>query len=176
MPTSPGLTGHNVAALYSEHHRWLQSWIKRKLGNAFDAADLAQDTFTRMLTHPAFQPEHTDAEKVREPRAYILTIAYRLVINHQRRQSLEQAYLAALAILPEPMAPSPEHQLIIRQTLQENDAMLSGIAPKARAVFVMSQVEGLSYDEIAAQLELSSRTVKRYMAQAMAECIVATGE
>ena len=54
--------------------------------------------------------------------------------------------------------------------------MLSGIAPKARAVFVMSQVEGLSYDEIAAQLELSSRTVKRYMAQAMAECIVATGE
>ena len=52
MPTSPGLTGHNVAALYSEHHRWLQSWIKRKLGNAFDAADLAQAVSYTHLTLP----------------------------------------------------------------------------------------------------------------------------
>ncbi len=122
-----------VATLYSQHHRWLQSWLRRKTGSAFDAADLAQDTFTRLLTHPAFHAAAAGGpDAVREPRAYILTVAYRLVINHQRRQSLEQAYLAALAMLPEPLAPSPEHQLVIHQTLQEIDAMLDAIAPKAR--------------------------------------------
>ncbi len=34
-----------IEALYSGHHGWLYATLKRKLGNAMDAADLAQDTF-----------------------------------------------------------------------------------------------------------------------------------
>ncbi|OPL22089.1 hypothetical protein B5L72_34410 [Pseudomonas aeruginosa] len=45
------LSAHHRAmhALYSEHHGWLQNWLRGKLGCAADAADLAQDTFSRML-------------------------------------------------------------------------------------------------------------------------------
>ncbi len=39
-----------VATLYTEHNRWLQSWLRKKVGNAFDAADLAQSTFLIVLT------------------------------------------------------------------------------------------------------------------------------
>ncbi|WP_439645857.1 sigma factor [Methylobacillus glycogenes] len=39
-------------SLYSNHHGWLYGWLKRKLGDAGDAADLAQDTFVRILTAP----------------------------------------------------------------------------------------------------------------------------
>ena len=50
--------------------------------------------------------------------------------------------------------------------------MLDGLSPKVRAVFVLSQVDGMTYAAIAEELGMGLRSVKRYMAQAMAECIL----
>jgi len=38
-----------LTTLYSEHHGWLFAWLRGKLGNRTEAADLAQDTFLRLL-------------------------------------------------------------------------------------------------------------------------------
>ena len=158
----------HIQTLYCDHHGWLQGWLRKKLGNAFDAADLAQDTFLRILAAPDKQGDW----QLREPRAYLTVVAKRLLANLYRRRSLEQAYFEALSALPEPQAPSPEQQAIILETLQEIDAMLDGLAPPVRRAFLMAQLEGLGYAEIAATLGVSERTVKRYMAEAMARCIL----
>ncbi|WP_014705434.1 sigma factor [Methylophaga nitratireducenticrescens] len=48
----------DVLTLYSDHHNWLQSWLLAKLGNRFDAADLAQDVFVRLLNRQqSIQPK-----------------------------------------------------------------------------------------------------------------------
>jgi len=57
-----------VGNLYHEHHRWLQGWLRHKLGNAFDAADVAHDTFMRLLNRD-------EAIAAREPRAFLTTVA-----------------------------------------------------------------------------------------------------
>lgn len=168
MPAAPSVHHRHIDTLYSEHHRWLQGWLSRKLGNAFEAADLAQDTFVRLLGASSAPAEGA----LREPRAYLATVARRLLLNHLRRRALEQAYLDALAVLPEAHAPSPEQQLVILQALQEIDAMLDGLPPKVRSVFILSQIDGLTYAAIAAEMTISLRSVKRYMAQAMTECIL----
>ncbi|MDR3003555.1 MAG: sigma-70 family RNA polymerase sigma factor [Acidovorax sp.] len=172
MNPSSCATHGEVATLYVEHHGWLQGWLRRKLGHAGDAADLAQDTFVRLLDAPDATPEKQGGWQLREPRAYLTLIAKRLLANLYRRRSLEQAYLEALAQLAEPMAASPEDQAIILETLQQVDAMLDGLKPPVRAAFLLAQLEGLGYAEIATRLGLSERTVKRYMAQAMARCIL----
>lgn len=171
MTSSSSPLHAEVTTLYADHHGWLQGWLRKKLGDVHQAADLAQDTFVRLLAMPA-GPAAPLAASVREPRAYLATVARRLLINHWRRQSLEQSYLAALAVLPEPQAPSPEQQLVILQALQELDTMLDGLPPKVRAVFVLSQVDGMTYAAIAEELGMGLRSVKRYMAQAMAECVL----
>ncbi len=99
-------------------------------------------------------------------------MAQRLVIDHYRRQSLEQAWLDTLARLPEPMAPSPEDRLLVLETLHRIDAMLDGLLPPVRSAFLLSQLEGLGYAEIATRLGVSERTVKRYMVQAFERCIL----
>ncbi|WP_407058407.1 sigma factor [Zoogloea oleivorans] len=38
-----------VHALYSDHHAWLFGWLRKKLGCAHNAADVAQDTFLRIM-------------------------------------------------------------------------------------------------------------------------------
>ena len=70
------------------------------------------------------------------------------------------------------MAPSPEQQLLILETLYQIDAMLNGLPPKVREAFLLSQLDGLTYAQVALQLGVTDRTVKRYMAQAFAQCIL----
>lgn len=159
---------HPVAKLYLDHHGWLKSWLRKKLGCSHRAADLVQDTFERVLRTQA----SAQTEILREPRAYLVTVAGRLVANHYRRQTLEDAWLTALAQMPEPIAPSPEEQMLILHTLNEIDALLNALPHKVRTAFLLSQLEGLGYAEIAERLGVTVRTVKRYMAQAFEECLM----
>jgi len=157
-------------ALYVEHHRWLVGWLRYKLGCLHDAADLAQDTFVRVLGSRELQTE----QQLQEPRAFLVTVAGRLVSNHFRRRSLEQAWLETLAALPEQQVPSPEVQTSLLQSLHEVDAMLDGLAPRVRQAFLLAQLEGCTYAQIAERLGISVRTVKRYMAEAYEQCIMLT--
>lgn len=158
----------DVATLYGDHHPWLLGWLRRKLGGSDHAADLAHDTFVRVLAAQAEQR----ALALREPRAYLTTVARNLLINHVQRLSLERAWQEAIAQLPEPLAPSPEQRLLVLETLHQIDAMLDGLPAKAREAFLLSQLDGLTYAQVAQQLGVTERTVKRYMAQAFEQCIL----
>lgn len=153
----------HLDALYRKHHSWLTSWLRRRLNNSADAAELAQDTFIRVLLARS-------ASSVREPKHYLATIARGLVIDLYRRRSLEQAYLAALSELPEDTYPSPEEQAVMLEALLEIDRMLAGLGHKVRQTFILSQCEGLTYPQIAERLGISLRTVNSYMAKAMEHC------
>lgn len=154
--------------LYREHRSWLESWLRRRLGNAWDAADLTQDTFVRVLAAHQDKP----LPRLQEPRAYLLTVGRCLLINHYQRRSLERAYLDALASLPEAQAPSPEQRWLLLETLQALDELLDGLPLAVRRAFLWSQLEGLDYASIALRLEVSERTVKRYMAKAYEHCLL----
>ena len=99
------------------------------------------------------------------------TIAKRLMINYCERQSLERAFMATLEQLPEPLVPSIEEQAIVLETLHELDVLLSELPPNIRSAFLMSQLEGVTYEEIAVRLQVSVRTVTRYMAQGFRQCL-----
>jgi len=152
-----------IHALYRDHHGWLQDWLRRKLGNHFDAADLAHDTFVRVLKAPErSQPE--------QPRAYLCTIAKGLLVDLARRRTLERAYHEVLAALPRQDVPSLEVQAIMKDALFEMDQMLAGLGGKVREAFILSRFEGLPYREIARRMGISPRSVQTYVARAMEEC------
>ncbi|MFZ4963841.1 MULTISPECIES: sigma-70 family RNA polymerase sigma factor [Pseudomonas] len=159
-------TEHTLHALYRDHSGWLESWLRRRMGNAWDAADLSQDTFLRVLS------SSQQLADLREPRAYLLTVGKRLLSNFYTRRSLEQAYLEALAQLPEECVPSPEQRWLLLETLQALDELLDGMPAVVRRAFLWSQLEGLGYRDIAERLQVSERTVKRYMAQAYEHCLL----
>ncbi len=155
-----------VEVLYNDHHHWLTGWLRRKLGCPESAADLAQDTFIRVLTA-------REAPTLIEPRAFLTTVAKRVLFNFYRRQDLERAYLDALAQMPEHVAPSEEERAIILQTLLELDQLLDGLPVQVKRAFLLAQLDGLTYAQIGAELGISIATVKRHLNKAAMRCYFA---
>ncbi|MBM7060063.1 sigma-70 family RNA polymerase sigma factor [Pseudomonas sp. UL073] len=152
--------------LYLDNHSWLSGWLRRRLGCPESAADLTQDTFVKVLVA-------RELPAIREPRAFLTTIAKRVLANHYRRQDIERAYLEALASLPVAEVPCEESRAIILETLLELDRLLDGLPRLARQVFLLVQLDGLTYAEVAAQLDISLSSVKRYLAKAAQQCYFA---
>ena len=142
---------------------------RRRLGCAHDAADLTQDTFIRLIAGRQWQ-------SLREPRAFLTTLAQRVLVDFWRRRELERAYLDSLAALPEPIAPSEEARALVLEALAQIDRMLGRLPAKARAAFLLSQLDGLTYPQIAERLNVAEISVRRYMKQAIAACVAAQAE
>lgn len=152
-------------ALYRDHHGWLYRWLRGRLGNAADAADLAQDAFLRLLLRPR------DFDGFDGERAYLSTMARGLCADLWRRREIEQAWLAAQAARPEAVQPSAERHAIVIETLCEIDAMLRRLPWRTAEAFLMAVAYGMSNQEIAGELGVSDRMVRKYVAQAMLHCI-----
>lgn len=155
----------SIERLYGEHHCWLKNWLRTRTGNSADAADLAQDTFMRMLSL-------RQLPVLREPRHYLATIARGLLIDKARRQTLERAYLEALAARPEPLQISPETHHLIIESLVAIDILLDGLGARTRQIFLLVQLEGLSYVQVGKRLGLSVTTVKNHLGKALMQCIL----
>lgn len=164
MSVSPAAQ-KQFGALYKDHHPWLLSLLRRRLGCDHDAADLAQDAFIRLMRRPQVLEDDS-------PRAYLTTVAKGLCVDLWRRRQVEQAWRDAVAAWPEWVIPSLEEQALVIETLYEVDAMLRQMPEKVAAAFLMSRLEGLTYSEIAKRLAVSERSVKKYMARAMYECVL----
>jgi len=124
-----------VRQLYREHHGWLVRLLRRKLGEMEHAADLAHDTFERILRADL-------GPVVAAPRAYLTTVAQRLAISHFRRAAVQRAFLEALAARPEATAPSPEQQLQFQQSLLAILEVLDGLSLRTRRIFLLAQFDG----------------------------------
>lgn len=156
-----------AADLYREHHGWLHGWLRRKLDNTCDAADLAHDTFVRLIASRT----QRRFDSIAEARAYLRTTAQNLCINQWRRQEIERAWIDTLAAIPEAHYPSAERQAIVLQALAEIGAMLDALSPKAARVFALAVVCDMTDDAVGAELGISGRMVRKYVAQAMTACL-----
>lgn len=154
--------------LYSDHHGWLFGWLRKKLGCSHNAADLAQDTFMRILA------SRDALAGMREPRAYLTTTARRLLIDRGRRQQIEDAYLRELALTADALSAagfqSPEQILTTLEALEQIAFVLDGLSEKAHQVFLAYFLDGCSQAEIAQQQGISERMVRKYLTQALLHC------
>ncbi|MDZ5604744.1 sigma-70 family RNA polymerase sigma factor [Pseudomonas sp. RP23018S] len=163
MQVNHTLQTAEVDLLYQTHHAWLRGWLWARVGCRENAADLAQDTFVRLLRARQSGP-------LKQPRAYLSSIARGLMIDQLRRRALERAYADSLAHLPEGEVPSEEARRVILDTLERLDRALHQLKPRARQAFLLAQLDGLSIAQIAAHLQASRATVERDLARALGIC------
>jgi RNA polymerase sigma-70 factor (ECF subfamily) len=171
VSTSDYSRSPSVEILYCDHHDWLQGWLRHRLGNAADAADLAHDAFLRLIARPGQPP--CGFGSFGEARGYLRAMAQGLCINLWHRREIEQAWLDTLAAQPEDYAPSAERQAAVLEALREIGALLLDAPPKAARAFLMAAVCEMTSQEVADELAVSTRMVRKYVAQMMLRCMQA---
>lgn len=158
-----------IEVLYSDHHSWLRNWLRKRLGSTFDAADLAHDTYVRIMASGNIPP-------LDQSRRYLTQIANGLVIDLYRRRQIEIAYLEAIKLLPEPEVPSEEVRALTIEALIEIDTILHNLPDKVRTALLLCKLDGLSYQEIAERLHVSLSSVEKYIATGLQACYQALYE
>ena len=155
----------DIGQLYRRHHPWLVSWLRHKLANGQDAADVSHDTFLRLLSLD-------NLDSLREPRAYLLVIASRLLINKHRRNKVENEALRQVAILMRSVEERSPAEIAAAQSLLRRLLLMlvEELPDHVRQAFLLSRVDGLSYAQIAERLNVSESSVKQYLARALVHC------
>ena len=155
-----------VARLFAEHRGALQAFLYRRVRRRPDAAELAQEVYVRLLRVP-------DIGAIRDPGAYLYTVASNLARDHARR---ERHYGTVLDVddplVQEQLAELPGFagQLDAERRIKRLREVLHQLPPKCHAAVVMQYWQGLSYEEIAQRLGVSTHMVKKYLSQAMVHC------
>jgi RNA polymerase sigma-70 factor (ECF subfamily) len=139
-----------------EHYRGLLlSVAYRMLGSVADAEDVVQDTWIKWTS--------TDRSQVRDPRAYLIRIASNLAVDRLRSaQATRETYVGPW--LPEPIQTGPDAADGVERAESISMAMLvvlETLTPLERAVFVLREVFGFPFNEIAEALERSEASVRQ---------------
>ena len=128
---------------YTEYRPLMLSIAYRMTGSVSDAEDIVQEAFLRA---------GKEAE-VTSPRAYLATITTRLAIDHLRSARVRrESYVGTW--LPEPLIGSSEPDPAELAETSDSLSMaflvlLESLAPAERAVFLLREVFGYDYREIA---------------------------
>jgi len=155
-----------VEKLFAEHGGALQRYIYRRIRTKSDAPDLAQEVYVRML-------RVSNSEAIRDPQLYLYTVASNLLKEHAIRQQ-RSASVPELdeATVQERLGDLPplDTEVGIRQQVERLTAALGLLPARWRTALILQYRHGLTYQQIAARLGVSSSMVKKYLAQGLGRC------
>ncbi len=164
--------------LVTDHQRMVYQLALHLLGDNQEALDLSQEVFLKVFrTLGQFRGQST-----------LRTWIYRIVVNQasnrqrwwRRRHRSQQVRLEDLAAtrgeLPEVRTSSmPDRVLQQRETSDRVWHALEQLPFDQRAVIVLREIDGLSYEEIATSLDVAVGTVKSRLARARENLRLALG-
>jgi RNA polymerase sigma-70 factor (ECF subfamily) len=119
----------------------------RMTGSVSDAEDIGQEAFVRL------ERARREGEEVESPVAWLSTVTTRLAIDHMRSaRARRESYVGPW--LPEPLltedGPGPAEHAEVADTLSQAFLVLmETLSPVERAVFLLREVFGYGYDQIA---------------------------
>jgi RNA polymerase sigma-70 factor (ECF subfamily) len=130
-------------ALFAAHRDGVFRYLSRIVGQE-EASDLTQEVFLRVARTPV--PETT----AQGERAWVFRIARNLALNHHRDVRRRPATVE----LGDASRPAhQETEVAMRQAIGR-------LLPKDRDVFLLREVSGLSYAEIASACEMTADAVR----------------
>lgn len=158
-PTPLNRAARLAASVFEKYQADLHRYLVRHLRTGQDSADLAQEVYLRLL-------RLEKSELVRQPRAYVYTIASHVTSQLRMRsgRSVVSFDSEAAEEAAEHPVSIPEDEAFDRINAEvELERILEVLPPVHRASFVLCKRDGMSYPEIAQKLDISVHTVKKYI-------------
>ncbi len=163
MLTSPA---SGLLASFQEHYDDLLRFLTRRMSDRQRAADVAQETYLKLLKIDE------QSVAVLHARSFIFRVAANLAIDALRREQRIAASHNESDVTGEVACtrPAPEATLLARERLQILDEALMQLPANARQALLLNRVDGLTHAQIAQRLGVSESMVAKYIGQALRHC------
>jgi len=145
--------------IFNANYEYIRNYLYYLSGDMELAEDLVQDVFLRLWEKQADVKEETVS-------AFLFTIAKNNFLKSRRRVKNELKFRSAFFDNTENK--SPEYIMEMKEFDQKLQQVISEIPEKSRTVFLMHRIDGMSYSEIAGNLQLSVKAVEKRMSRALA--------
>ncbi len=155
-----------VSSIASRYGERLRRFLSKRLRNGADAPDLAQEIYLRLL-------RVAHHETIRNPEAYLFTVASHILHQHQLHQSMTPETLGIGDLFCELELTSdddPAARVDVAQRIEHLEYSLRQLPPKISATLMLHRYAGFSIEEIGRQLGVSRPTAKKYLARALSHC------
>jgi RNA polymerase sigma-70 factor (ECF subfamily) len=156
-----------VAAMALRYGRGLRRFLFVHLRNVQDVPDLAQEVYLRLL-----RVNHQEA--IRNPEAYLFTVAGHVVRQHLLRQSADTAFVDITEAIPElalPPGEEPQARVENAQRVEQfQKRILERLPRRVGAALVLHRIRGYTVQETAKAMGISCETVKQYLSDAAKRC------
>ena len=156
-----------VLAMEEDHGRALRRFLAARMRHASaDVGDLVQEVFLRLLRIP-------DHEAIRNPRAYLYTIASHVLHQYTLRQSAMAQLMTPMDVTADFEASSDTDPLALAQLEQQFEELgrgLEQVSPRAYVTLLMYRYEGATLEQIGQRLGVSRIMAKKYLVKALTYC------
>jgi RNA polymerase sigma factor (sigma-70 family) len=142
----------------------LKQFVRRIARSSADSEDIVQEAYLRLL-------ESTGRGRVTSQLGYLLVIARNLVADAGRRSRVDSKRTVALQVLSQqlnPAEPSAEELVFVEQAVDKLTGALRALPQRPRQVFLLHRFRAMPHVEIAQRLGVTTRTVERDLALALA--------
>ncbi len=153
-----------AAALVRRNSARVSRYIARLVGPGPAVEDLTQDVFVQVLSKAA------DYQPTAKFTTWLYRIATNLVFTDRRSLAHRWRRSAAteLTDVPDPSQPGPERQVSLDELRERVGRAIQSLPPKQRAVVTLFEYEHLTYQQIAAVLDITEEAVRALLARARA--------
>lgn len=160
----------DLDGLFRQHARELNGFVYQKLQDREAAADVVQDGFLRFLV---WSRQNPDVSLVKSPRFFLWRIIGNLTIdvvraNRVRANTDPIDDYSNLLVDPHPGA---DRQLEARRQLAMLKAVLADLTVEQRTTLLLNRMEGMTHEEIAKRLNLSTSMVSKHIVAALRRCL-----
>ena len=156
----------SVKEVIDKYHHSLLSFLRKRVRISENAADVAQETYVRML-------QYEGSREIQSPSSLLFKIAINVANDLGRAEQVrhvgEQCSLDDLDL--ESDHPTPEREVAAAQELDNLYEVIEKLPPKCKRVFILSRMHCMTYPQIAKHCGISVKMVEKHISHALAVCL-----
>lgn len=152
-----------VEQAFRRYHGGLMNFLRQRMRSEEDAADVAQETYARLV-------QSYEHDLLPETAA---TLIFRIAINvandfsRRRRSHHATDHCSVDLVSLASGEPSQERRLHARQQLERLYAAIESLPPKCQQVFLLNRVDRMTYTQIAHHCGISTSMVEKHITKAL---------
>lgn len=147
--------------LFRRYDKRIYPFVLKMIRTPALAEEITHEIFIKIWRHRDKLPA------IDQPEAYILTIAARHTLDQIKKRLNETRMLQRLVASKEQSHNDTEEKLLLRDRAALIQQAVDQLPPQQKSVYELSRLEGMNYEQIAQQLQISPNTVRNHLVKAL---------